>query len=157
MLLALLYYAGKAAKGLALGILVDDRNRDSLHARFNSVCGTVTILSLCVSVFTAKFIAQADLPGFTIPDQVLGLLGISVGSTVIAVGVKAQKDATRPAFISASKDKPSLAQMFLVEEGPSADESVDITKIEPNHHGYAGLGILSAYYNTYSSHESLPS
>jgi hypothetical protein len=63
--------------------------------------------------------------------RVLGMLGIAVGSAALSTGIKAHKDATRPAFIAVSRPgAESLAQMVLVEEGARADTTVDITKLQ---------------------------
>ena len=80
--------------------------------------------------------ARATVPGidplsFSIPDTVLATLGLSVGSTVLAVGVKTYKNQKRAAFVAAGKPVDrQLSQIFMVEEGPFADESVDVTKLQ---------------------------
>lgn len=116
-------------------ILIDCRGRYSL-TRFQVVVWTVVILSLVCGIAGGRLIVgQADVLGFQIPGQVLGLLGISVGSTVLSSTVKISKNATRPGHVAAhplksSEGAPSFWQMLLVEEGAAADKTVDVTKFQ---------------------------
>jgi hypothetical protein len=91
------------------------------------------ILSLLAGVFFGRWQHNVDPLGFTIPPVVLGLLGISVGSAVTVTAAKTAKDTTRPANVAAAAPgrwRPSLIQIFLVEEGTYADQVVDITKFQ---------------------------
>jgi hypothetical protein len=69
---------------------------------------------------------------FTIPDELLLVMGISLGSTVTATAVKSGKDTVRPGSIAASdaKDRPHFRQIFRVEEGEFADQVIDLTKFQ---------------------------
>jgi hypothetical protein len=122
---------GAGYAGSVFGILIDDRGRYSL-TRLQLALWTLIVLSLTAGVFTARAWSRGVDPlGFSIPAQVLGLLGISAGSAVIATGVKAYKNRTRPLFVAASlPGEARLAQMLMVEEGPEADKIVDITKLQ---------------------------
>ena len=114
------------------GILIDARGRYSL-THFQVVGWSILILSLLSGVFWGRLVDGASDPlGFTIPDQVLGLLGISAGSAVLVTAVKASKDATRPASVAASSDAdlPRFSQIFLLEEGEFADKVIDVTKFQ---------------------------
>lgn len=115
------------------GILVDTRGRCSL-THFQLFVWTVTILSLISGFFFGRWIHGANNPlGFKIPGQVLGLLGISLGSAATATAVKATKDVTAAPNIAASDaeiDPPRLVQIFLLEEGQFADKAIDIGKYQ---------------------------
>ncbi len=115
-----------------LGILIDTRGRYSL-THFQLVVWTLAIVSLISGVFFGRLWDGVANPlGFTIPGQVLGLLGISVASAVTATAIKVTKDATSSASIAASgqADPARLAQIFLQEEGDYADKVIDITKFQ---------------------------
>ena len=90
------------------------------------------VISLIAAAFGARTtIKGIDPMAFSIPASVLGVLGISVGSAVTSIGIKASKDRTRTKFIKASKPGGAFfAQMLLVEEGPQADQAVDVTKLQ---------------------------
>jgi hypothetical protein len=115
------------------GVLVDGRGRYSL-THFQLVVWTIVVLSLVSGIFFGRWIDGVSDPlGFTIPGDVLGLLGISAGSAVTAVAVKAGKDKTDArarVAASGSADPPQLAQIFLLEEGAYADKVVDVTKFQ---------------------------
>lgn len=119
------------------GVLIDSRGRCSL-THFQLLAWTVAILSLIFGVFFGRLThGAADPLDFKIPGQVLGLLGISVGSAATATAVKATKDVTAPQRIAASgvaasgvQDPPRLGQIFLLEEGQYADQAIDIGKYQ---------------------------
>lgn len=117
--------------GSVFGILIDDRGRYSL-TRLQLSLWTLVVLSLTAGVFTARAATRGVDPlDFAIPAHVLGLLGISAGSAVVATGVKTYKNRTRPLFVAAAQPGDArLAQMLMVEEGPQADKIVDITKLQ---------------------------
>jgi hypothetical protein len=116
-----------------LGILIDNRGRYSL-THFQLVLWTILILSLVSGVFWGRLIEDVGDPlSFKIPGEVLGLLGISVGSAVLATTVKASKNASDPDNVAASSknnDRPRFWQMFMVEEGEYADKVIDVTKYQ---------------------------
>ncbi len=114
------------------GILIDQRGRCSL-THFQLFVWTVLIISLIAGVFVGRLAhGRYDPLAFTIPGQVLGLLGISVGSAVTATAVKTSKDARAPSRIAASglSDPPHLGQIFLLEEGQYADQAIDLAKFQ---------------------------
>jgi uncharacterized membrane protein len=130
-LAALLGFAVTPGRGI-FGILIDHRGRYSL-THFQIVMWTIVVLSLISGVFWGRLVAGLDDPlEFSIPDEVLGLLGISLGSTVAATAVKSAKDATEPNRIAASNalDPPRPAQLFLLEEGVNADKVIDVSKFQ---------------------------
>jgi hypothetical protein len=133
-----------------LGILIDNRGRYSL-THFQLVMWTILILSLVSGVFWGRLIEGVSDPlSFKIPGEVLGLLGISVGSAVLASTVKATKNANNPQSVAASSklDLPRFSQMFMVEEGEQADKVVDVTKYQ----NFAITLILLAAYTALAIH-----
>jgi hypothetical protein len=133
VLLGTMATAGKISNGSYLGILTDSRGRYSLN-HLQILVWTAVLFSLIVGLFVGRLIGHATGGplGFSIPDSVLGLLGISVGSAVTARAAKAGKSRRRPTRVAASdpRDPPRLGQIILAEEGKLADKLVDITKFQ---------------------------
>jgi hypothetical protein len=133
VLLAALLGARVIPKPGPLGILVDNRGRYSLN-KLQLVAWTIVILSLVSGVFFGRWIdGVADPLKFTIPDDVLGLLGISVGSGVTAGVVKATKNSTASARLATRANTgspPFVGQIFMLEEGEYADQVIDVTKFQ---------------------------
>lgn len=124
-------YLVRPGRGV-LGILIDQRGRFSL-TQFQLVAWTIVVLSLISGIFWGRLIDGVDdALSFTIPDEVLGLLGIAAGSTVAATVAKTAKDATAAPRIPVTDDDhpPRPAQVFLLEEGEYADQLVDVTKFQ---------------------------
>ena len=140
VLVALGLVVGFLATGRLLGLLIDSRGRYSLtHLQLS--LWTFVILSLVAGVFFGRWQHNVDPLGFSIPSVVLALLGISVGSAVTVTAAKTAKSTTRPANTAAAVPapvaagvpgswRPSLLQVFLLEEGTYADQVVDITKFQ---------------------------
>ncbi len=147
-----------------LGVLIDDRGRFSLN-RLQLVVWTLVVVSLISGVFFGRLIEGVSEPlDFTIPERVLGLLGISLGAGVTVAAVKSSKKAeaeaeaptpTRGALVSqgpragsklatyqATGRRPFLSQVFMVEEGAFADDVVDVTKFQ----GFGITIVLVAAY-----------
>ncbi|CAH0272322.1 hypothetical protein SRABI26_03699 [Arthrobacter sp. Bi26] len=117
-----------------LGILVDGRGRTSL-THFQLTMWTVCVLSLISGVFWGRLLSGVDRPlEFDIPTEVIGLMGIAVGSAVATTIAKSAKDndpeACARIAVPRDGEKPKLAQIFLLEEGTAADEVIDITKFQ---------------------------
>ena len=132
VLLLLAFLLGAAARRNLAGMLIDGRGRYSL-TQFQLVAWTIVVLSLVSGFFWARFFdSGADALEFSIPNEVLLLLGISVGSAGLSTAIKTAKDTTVPERIAASdaNDKPRLAQMFLTEEGDAADQTIDVAKYQ---------------------------
>jgi hypothetical protein len=84
-------------------------------------------------VFFGRWQHNAPPLGFSVPAVVLELLGISTGSAVTVTAAKSAKNSARPKNVAAAAPgpwRPSLLQIFLVEEGTYADQVVDITKFQ---------------------------
>lgn len=138
VLLGLGVWVGTLARRGPLGVLVDSRGRYSL-THFQVVVWTIVILSSLLGVLISH---QFDPSVLTLPPTLLGLMGISAGSGVLATGVKGSKDASGStariaragAFAlsdtSTREVKPRFAQVWLEEEGDQADQVVSVTKYQ---------------------------
>ncbi len=124
---------GLRVRNSVFGVLVDSRGRYSL-ANLQVFLWSVLVLSLIAAVVAAR-IAEGSLSSaleFSIPNELLIVMGISIGSTATASAIKAGKDRSHPELIAASNslDRPHFSQMFLVEEGALADQVIDVTKFQ---------------------------
>ncbi len=138
-LLLLAAWLGKE-KDNPLHILVDARGRYSLN-RLQLVVWTLLGLSAIVGLGLARLRGPGPALDFTIPAELLGLMGISVGTGVVAGAAKAAKDkaaasnvARAGTFVLSSgatrEIVPRLAQIFLEEEGDGADVVVNVAKFQ---------------------------
>jgi hypothetical protein len=133
---AVLLAAGVAA-GLVVnrrpaGILIDGRGSYSL-SRLQLALWTLTVASLVVGVTVGRLATRGTSPlEFSMPAELLGLLGLSVGTTVVASAVKSHKSSRRPAFVAATPrgTRPQFRSIVLVEEGPDAEKTIDLTKLQ---------------------------
>ena len=137
-LLALAWWIGSKSPHGALGILIDGRGRYSL-THFQVVLWTLVILSSVLGVLISH---GFDPQAVQIPPELLGLMGISAGSGVLAAGVKGTKDAPGSranvaragSFTLSNRTKTTItahfAQVWLEEEGDQADQVVSITKYQ---------------------------
>lgn len=126
-------WLGVVTRGSWLGILTDNRGRYSL-TQLQLVLWTLVVLSLVAGVALGRLaggVAGATLD-FRIPQELLVVMGISVGSTATVAAIKASRNVTRQEAVSASDehDRPRFLQVFLVEEGQYADQIVDVTKFQ---------------------------
>jgi hypothetical protein len=124
-----------------LNILIDSRGRYSL-TRLQVVLWTVVIISLISGVFFGRLLHQlsgasgaiTDAFDFAIPSTLFGLLGISVGSTVLSTAIKTTKnrDPKQAAVTAASGPghPPRLGQVLLAEQGRLADQTIDVGKFQ---------------------------
>jgi hypothetical protein len=132
VLLVVAIALGVGVRGSFIGILIDERGRYSL-TQLQIVLWTIVVISLISGVFWARLFDDATTAlDFSIPGELLGVLGISVGSTVAATVVKAEKDVSRPDSVAASDSSkpPSFKQVFTLEEGEFADRAIDVTKFQ---------------------------
>ncbi|MBC7261487.1 MAG: hypothetical protein H5T63_05695 [Chloroflexi bacterium] len=143
-------------------ILVDDRNRYSL-SQLQITLWTILVLSLLLGVFLARKFAPNAVTNplaIEIPDELLIVMGISVGSTTVASAIKANKDATRAAKIRSREVRPyetsiraattkrtrSFWDLILTEEGdPNVAERIDPTKFQ---NLWLTLIVVAAYAGT---------
>lgn len=142
VLLLLAGWTGWATRKSGVGILIDTRGRYSLN-HLQIVMWTLLILSAIMGVFLARlFGAETNLLAFKIPQQLLTLMGISVGSATIAGAAKSAKDVpgsgarvARAGTFTMSDGStrpisPGFAQVFQEEQGDQADKVVDVTKFQ---------------------------
>ncbi|GIG20794.1 hypothetical protein Cch01nite_15180 [Cellulomonas chitinilytica] len=129
-------WVGIVIKTRWYGILIDGRGRVSL-SRFQLVWWTIIVLSLVCGVVVGRFTfdpgtgAGIEVLGFSIPESVLGLLGISVGTTVASSAVKTYKGRRRSRqAAAAAPGSAEVAQILLVEEGAVADQTIDVGKFQ---------------------------
>ena len=131
-------WIGRQATNNVLDILIDDHGRFSL-THFQVVTWTLIILSSLIAAFVDSGL---DVNKVSLPRELLGLMGISAGSAVLATGVKAAKDAPgAPANVARSGTftladgttrtiSPKFSQIWLEEEGERADVTISITKYQ---------------------------
>ena len=135
-------WAGHSAKKNFLGIFVDGRGRFSL-SQFQIVLWTILVLSLLSGVFLARLVGGVENPlNITIPNELLIVMGISVGSAVASGAVKASKDLKDTPIIG--RDESKFSQLYLVEEG-TGPETVDITRFQ---NFWLTLIVVGAYLAT---------
>jgi len=145
---------GKQASKTVLGILIDERKRFSLN-RLQLVMWTLLVLSTLVGLFVSYLNGQTTLGSvFKIDQNLLVLMGISVGSATTAGAVKSAKDlnpnvrvqragilapttaavaianAARVPLPASTEPPAHFSQIFLEEEGSRIDEVVDVTKFQ---------------------------
>jgi hypothetical protein len=111
--------------GMWLGILIDDRERFSL-THLQTVLWALVFLSLLIAIFLARLIGGADPLSMAIPPQILGLVGISGGSAVIATAAKSP----RTEAVRAKAAETRFSQIFMEENGLYADKVIDVTKFQ---------------------------
>ena len=95
VLLLLAIAFGVGVRASSVGILIDQRGRYSL-TQLQIVLWTIVVISLISGVFWARLFDDATTAlDVSIPGE-LGVLGISVGSTVAAMVVKAEEGRVPP-------------------------------------------------------------
>ena len=96
VLLLLAIAFGVGVRASSVGILIDQRGRHSL-TQLQIVLWTIVVISLISGVFWARLFDDATTAlDVSIPGELLGVLGISVGSTVAAMVVKAEEGRVPP-------------------------------------------------------------
>jgi len=150
ILLSIAAYAGKKVKfecsptKSILGILIDVRERYSLN-RLQIMMWTVLILSTFLGLLFSHLNTDPSV-ALAIPNELLGLMGISTGSAIVAGAVKDGKNTTIPLKIAGGKSfvnrhagqsesiEPQelrFAQIILEEEGIHGENQVvSITKYQ---------------------------
>ena len=133
VMLLLAAWLGAAIRRGFFGILIDDRGRYSL-SRLQLVLWTLVALSLIAGVFITRLLdgSPENALEFTIPGELLAVLGISAGSTVTSTVIKTNENNENPRKVAASdaSDPPRFSQVFLIEEGTAADAYIDVAKFQ---------------------------
>src|SRR5215470_1225140 len=84
--------AGKLRSGSFFGIFVDSRDTWSL-TQFQLVVWTFIIVPVLIAVVIGSATVDPSTAwDLTVPGEIWGLLGLSLGSTALAVAVKSQKN-----------------------------------------------------------------
>ncbi|MCW5983142.1 MAG: hypothetical protein KIT09_33945 [Bryobacteraceae bacterium] len=122
-----------------LGLLIDDRGRFSLN-HLQLLMWTLLVLSTLCAAF---LVSGLDPESLRIPQELLILMGISVGSATLAGAVKSSKDLPGSTALVARRGmqvdrpdgtkapiEPKISQVFLEEEGKQADAAINITKFQ---------------------------
>lgn len=135
---------GRATGYGLVGVLIDGRGRYSL-SRLQLVMWTLLVLSTLLGLFFSSGYSKAGIDAaFRIPQNLLVLMGISVGSATVAGAVKNSKDLTGnvqragilPPTAALARGaanvvvRPHFSQMFLEEEGSQIDNVVDVSKFQ---------------------------
>jgi hypothetical protein len=124
LILLLAIGLGLAINGRLDGILIDTRGRYSL-TQLQVVLWTLTVFSLIAGAFFGRWQHHVSDPlNFTIPSQLWGVLGISVGSTVLSMSMKATNDSMRGPQMAVSiprkSDREAVADAEIAAADPAA-------------------------------------
>ena len=124
-------WIGKESKADSVfGILVDNRLRYSL-SQLQLVIWTIVILSFLSGLFITRLIGGVESPlNIKIPNEVLIIMGISIGSAVSAGAIKASKDIKNVSEIKDLNGTPKFTQLFFVEEGSGPPNIIDVTRFQ---------------------------
>ena len=130
--------AGHVRSKSIFGIFIDSRQTWSL-SQFQLVLWTFIIIPVLIAVVIGR---ATDDPStawnLTVPGEVWGLLGISLGSTTLATAIKTQKNSPPGTPLGASDrvlvrnaaTPARISDMFAYEEGASALTGLDVTKFQ---------------------------
>jgi uncharacterized membrane protein len=130
--------AGRLRCKSFFGIFIDSRDTWSL-TQFQLVLWTFTIIPVLIAVVigraTSDPLTAWDL---TVPGEVWGLLGISLGSTALAVAIKTQKNEPTEDPLGAcdrvltrdGASKARFSDMFAYDEGTGSLTRLDVTKFQ---------------------------
>jgi hypothetical protein len=143
-LIAVAVTVGVRTSGHPFGSLRDGRGRYSL-THVHVAMWTVAVLPLFAAVAAARLAAHVPNPlDFSIPGELLAVLGVTAGSAVSAVAVKSMKERRVPQALAANDTTlaPRLSQILLVEEGRSADHEIDLTKLQSL---FTSLFLIASY------------
>lgn len=138
VLIALFALFGRFTRTSVTGLLVDSRERYSLNHFQISLWSFLVLSTLLAAFISSGF----DAAALALPEQLVILMGISVGSAVASGAVKGMKDGLASAEVArrgkrvkrsdgtAAEIDTRPAQLLLVEEGDQADQVVSITKFQ---------------------------
>jgi hypothetical protein len=156
VLIASAAWLGHKARKSGWGMFVDGRGRFSL-TQMQLMLWTVVVLSLIIGVFVGRLVYEpsraAGALNFAIPNELLLVMGISIGSAAVSTAIKTNKDAatggTGSSPVVATREltetSPAPAQALMVEEGTGADQAIDIAKFQ---NFWFTLILITAYIST---------
>jgi len=112
-----------------LKVFCDNNGRFSLN-QFQIVLWTILILSLFAGIAFARLCGGVENPlNIQFPNELLILMGISVGTSVAATAIKSGKD--RDNIEVFGKGKPKWDQLYNKEDKNGEEaESVDVTRFQ---------------------------
>lgn len=130
--------AGHLRSKSIFGIFIDSRQTWSL-SQFQLVLWTFIIIPVLIAVVIGRATNDPSTAwNLTVPGEVWGLLGISLGSTALATAIKTQKNGPSGNPLGAGdrvlvRDEATparISDMFAYEEGESALTGLDVTKFQ---------------------------
>lgn len=120
------------------GIFIDSRDTWSL-TQFQLVLWTFIIIPILIAVVIGRATKDPSAAwDLTVPAEIWGLLGISLGSTTLAVAIKSQKNdppgnpmsAGNRVLARSGAEKAQISDMFAYDEGTGALTRLDVTKFQ---------------------------
>jgi hypothetical protein len=120
------------------GIFIDSRDTWSL-TQFQLVLWTFIIIPVLIAIVIGRATKDPSTAwDLTVPGEIWGLLGISLGSTTLAVAIKSQKHdpAVNPlgagdrVLARTDATKAKISDMFACDEGTGALTRLDVTKFQ---------------------------
>jgi hypothetical protein len=130
--------AGQLRSKSIWGIFIDSRDTWSL-TQFQLVLWTFIIIPVLIAAVIGRATKDPSTAwDLTIPAEVWGLLGISLGSTALAVAIKSQKNdppgnplgAGNRVLARTEAKKARISDMFAYDEGTGALTRLDVTKFQ---------------------------
>ena len=153
---AVLFYSAYALAGKDLrkkykfwGFLIENRKGGARYSltKFQVTLWTILILSLLSGVFFARLFGGVENPHIiAIPDQLLVLMGISLGSATLSTAIKNNKDNSKDTHIHAGY--PNFGDLFRVEEGSVSDETWKNIALEKFQNFWVTVLVMVAYIGT---------
>lgn len=120
------------------GIFIDSRDTWSL-TQFQLVLWTFVIIPVLIAAVIGRATKDPSTAwDLTVPGEVWGLLGISLGSTALATAIKSQKNdppgnplgAGDRVLARSGAGKARMSDMFAYDEGAGALTRLDVTKFQ---------------------------
>jgi hypothetical protein len=120
------------------GIFIDSRDTWSL-TQFQLVLWTFIIIPVLIAIVIGRATKDPSTAwDLTVPGEIWGLLGISLGSTTLAVAIKSQKNdptgnpmgAGDRVLARTAATKARISDMFAYDEGTGALTHLDVTKFQ---------------------------
>lgn len=130
--------AGIKQSGTIWGIFIDSRDTWSL-TQFQLVLWTFVIIPVLIAVVIGRATKDPSTAwDLTVPAEIWGLLGITIGSTALAVAIKSQKNDPADNPLGAGNrvlarefaKQARISDMFAYDEGTGALTRLDVTKFQ---------------------------
>jgi hypothetical protein len=130
--------AGRLRCKSYFGIFIDSRDTWSL-TQFQLVLWTFIIIPVLIAVVIGRATKDPSTAwDLTVPGEIWGLLGLSLGSTAVAVAIKSQKNdppdnplgACDRVLTRTEASKARFSDMFAYDEGTGSLTRLDPTKFQ---------------------------